>query len=900
MKRNASLIIFTSIVLVSLFSFVTPVFADESVGSFTFIDMVPEYPETIPSFTGTLDDADQIDYGVDGVLKSRDHVLSRSEAWNATKTALGIYGGIPSDAIFAGTSYTVEKTYDTSLEKFIEEKPIVISVGFKREIDEMPIVGSPDIIDLDFGDTESPLTIYKRWRTIEDNGVVPVISVEKALEKFERQDLMLSSTCEDCYSGAKIQNLTLGYFEKGPKYYRITFEPVWIMDGESPSGRKFYNYVYARHFANFTASETDIPTFTTVKFTDTSDANPTEWLWDFGDGTNSTEQNPSHMYTALGNYNVTLKAWNDLGSDTEIKTGYITVGTIKPFIANFTATPRIGSYPLTVNFTDLSDPSPEKWLWDFGDGTTSTDKDPVHTFVSGGNYTVSLTSWNTFANDTVVKDEYIIVYPTPAPVAKFSSNSTDNNGSVIVHFTDESEVYGNDTHWYWDFGDGKTSTEQNPEHVFYPFPHQKEGIYFVTLQVTDNYGRTSTAKSDWISVLKLYIIVDFSGTPVTGNAPLTVRFSDIIDDDRYPNYYLWEFGDGSTILWSPWENPDDALIDPPLHVTHTYAEPGVYSVSMTKGVIVRECNYNSTTRENYIIVKEPGFFPTAEFSANITSGKNPLPVAFTDESIKDVINWSWEFGDGSTSAGQNPVHVYNAPGNYSVSLLVYNINGSDYLQKRDYIRVTIDEPVVPVTTISPLLPVADFDANTTTGKTPLTVGFNDLSINSPGNWRWDFGDGESSDLENPVHTYSATGMYSVTLTVTNQYGNNQTIKLDYITVLSRTPPQAGFIGEPVSGLAPLTVIFRDTSTDSPTTWDWMFGDGFESSEQNPTHVYINPGNYTVILDVTNDDGSDSETKIGYIMVDIPPVPEFPSIIPPAVLVVGLVGTVVWIRRTREQ
>lgn len=123
------------IVMVSWFAIIAPVTAEENIGSFTFVDKVPESPETIHSFTGTLQDADQIDYGIDGALKSRDQVLSRFEAWNATKTALGKYGGIPSDAIFAGTVYTYEKTYDTSLEKFTEIKPIEISVGFKREID---------------------------------------------------------------------------------------------------------------------------------------------------------------------------------------------------------------------------------------------------------------------------------------------------------------------------------------------------------------------------------------------------------------------------------------------------------------------------------------------------------------------------------------------------------------------------------------------------------------------------------------------------------------------------------------------------------------------------------------------------------------------------------------------
>ncbi len=158
--------------------------------------------------------------------------------------------------------------------------------------------------------------------------------------------------------------------------------------------------------ANFTATPTSGSADLTVSFTDTSIGAPTSWDWDFGDGSaHSIVQNPSHLYTIVGIYSVTLIATNALGSNTLIRSNYITVN----MLANFTATPTTVCVNQAVYFTDTSIGAPTGWLWNFGDNTSSTIENPEHTYVLPGAYTVTLTSNHGSSSDTVVKYYYIVV-----------------------------------------------------------------------------------------------------------------------------------------------------------------------------------------------------------------------------------------------------------------------------------------------------------------------------------------------------------------------------------------------------------------------------------------------------------------------------------------------------------
>lgn len=177
----------------------------------------------------------------------------------------------------------------------------------------------------------------------------------------------------------------------------------------------------------------------------------------------------------------------------------------QPPVAAFTGSPTSGCAPLTVNFTDQSTNTPTSWSWDFGDGGTSTAQSPSHQYAAGGNYTVTLTASNAAGSDQEVKTNYITVNSGGAPVADFSSTPTSGDAPLAVNFTDLST--GSPTSWSWTFGDGGTSTAQNPSYVY-----NNPGTYNVTLSVTNACGSDGETKVAYITV--------------TGSAAWTVITSD--------------------------------------------------------------------------------------------------------------------------------------------------------------------------------------------------------------------------------------------------------------------------------------------------------------------------------------------------------------------------------------
>ena len=247
--------------------------------------------------------------------------------------------------------------------------------------------------------------------------------------------------------------------------------------------------------------------------------------------------------------------------------------------------------------------------------------------------------------------------------------------------------------------------------------------------------------------------------------------------------------------------------------------------------------------------------PVANFSGNPTNGNVPLTVYFTDLSSGSPTSWDWSFGDSGSSQAQHPSHEYTTANTYTVGLTAYNAEGQDTETKVDYITVTAGQP-----------PVAEFVGNPTSGNAPLTVNFTDQSTNSPTSWDWTFGDSGTSQAQDPSHDYTSAGDYTVGLTAYNAYGQDTETKVDYISVTSGQPPVAEFVGNPTSGNVPLTVNFTDQSTNSPTSWDWSFGDSGTSQAQDPSHDYTSAGDYTVGLTAYNAYGQDTETKVDYISV----------------------------------
>ena len=227
----------------------------------------------------------------------------------------------------------------------------------------------------------------------------------------------------------------------------------------------------------------------TVQFLDYT-PNGKEWRWDFGDGGTSTLQYPTHTYTATGLYTVSL-AVTDWAGQTSTKTEYHCIRVTEPvtpaptLVANFSANTTTGQAPLAIQFTDASGKAPYHWWWQFGDGASSTDRDPVHTYERTGAYTVNLTVWTSLGQATVSKPAYIILDGDPrVPEANFTLSRTSGPAPLYVRFTDAST--GNPTSWRWDFGGLAWTTMKSPSVVF-----RQPGEYPVTLTVRNAYGWSS-------------------------------------------------------------------------------------------------------------------------------------------------------------------------------------------------------------------------------------------------------------------------------------------------------------------------------------------------------------------------------------------------------------------------
>jgi PKD repeat protein len=453
------------------------------------------------------------------------------------------------------------------------------------------------------------------------------------------------------------------------------------------------------------------------------------------------------------------------GSDTAPLMGKITVDgndiiiealpiTSSP-IADFTATPTSGDAPLTVNFTDTSTGNVSSYSWDFdNDGIIdSTEQNPVYTYIDAGNYTVNLTVTNAIGINSTVKTDYITVSesstPSEPPISAFIADVTNGTAPLTVKFSDQST--GNISSYSWDFNnDGiRDSTEQSPSYTY-----GTAGPYTVNLTVSNADGSDSEVKTGYIKVTVSSPgkpVAAFSASPVSGKTPLTVAFTD--KSSNMPTKWKWSFGDGAS---STIQNPK-----------HKYSKAGKYTVTLT---VTNAKGSNTITETDYIKVISK---PAANFTSSVTSGKAPLNVKFTDTSTGTASGWIWEFGDGSKSFVENPTHKYSKAGTYTVNLTVKNAAGSNTVTKTEHIKVTAK-------------PVAEFSATPTSGKAPLNVKFTDASTGSPTKWKWSFGDGTSSTIQNPKHKYSKTGSYTVTLTSTNAAGISTTTKTDYIKVTTNT------------------------------------------------------------------------------------------------------------------
>ena len=312
-----------------------------------------------------------------------------------------------------------------------------------------------------------------------------------------------------------------------------------------------------------------------------------------------------------------------------------------------------------------------------------------------------------------------------APIASFTTSTID----LTTDFTDTStDSDGSIVSWAWDFGDGASSSAQNPSHLY-----AAAGDYTVTLTVTDNDGKAAMASQ---------LVTTPNDAPSAGftfrrrtDPDLTAIFSDAsTDSDGSIESWAWDFGDGAS---SSAQNP-----------SHLYAAAGAYTVILT---VTDDDGATDTTSKP---IRVPNVAPTAGFNFSISD----LTADFSDRSTDSdgsVVLWAWNFGDGASSSAQNPNHTY-AAGEYMVTLTVSDNEGA---------TSTVSKKVIAPNEV----PIAKFSFSTN----DLKADFSDESTDSDGSivsWSWKFDDGARSSAQNPTHNYAAAGDYTVTLKVTDDGG----------------------------------------------------------------------------------------------------------------------------------
>ena len=548
----------------------------------------------------------------------------------------------------------------------------------------------------------------------------------------------------------------------------------------------------------------------------------TSYTWDFGDGYTGTGQLPPHTYTTAGDYIVTLTVTTDNGCSKSTSTT-IHVGSHPVF--NFTPSSR-DTICVRTNITFVATATTPVTSWEFFFNGAGGNYAPIvmHEFDYPGTYTVALVANNDGCRDTLTRTNLITVnYPKSQFI--YTVNC-DTLGKVV--FQNQSLGY---TSCLWNFGDGSPSTTAvSPAHT-YP----GTGFYTCRLITYNNVTGCTDTISPLISIIVLH--VDFSAPDTALCRPSDVTFTPNVTGGQAIKWY-WKIGN------LPYNDTTE------VYTYHTFTDTGHYAIALT----VLDANHCPTniTKNPYITIAHP--YPKLSGPHDACGPGN---VTFTDLST-DVsgaymVTRKWAFGDNTTNTVTTPnvTHFYNSAGTYNISLKVTdNIGCTDSLTDTAYL--TIHHPT------------ANFSAASTNACIGVPVSFFNNSNGTGLNSYWSFGDGTTSTASTIAHAYQQSGVYTVKLVITDNYGCKDSMtKTAYINV-SPNPHAEFSMDDTFSICPPLIVNFTNHSTGA-ATYAWNFGNNATSVLMNPGNTYSVPGNYTISLVATNAVGC-KDTAFGHARV----------------------------------
>ncbi len=563
----------------------------------------------------------------------------------------------------------------------------------------------------------------------------------------------------------------------------------------------------------------------TVNFTNqatTATGTITNYLWDFGAG-GSTDPNPAFTYNNNGHYNVSLIVTNNWGcnSDAAIRSQYIEV--YSKVNASFTVPVNSScETPFTAGFNNTSTGGGViTYLWDFGDGQTSTDANPTHEYTNTGAYTVTLTAMNganctsTFTRNNVVLAGKPTVGIT-APDTVCAGAATVLNGNIAP------AVFAGTVKWLFP-DNNQTQFGQNVSHTF-----TTPGDWDVVMVGFNAAGCNDTAHHR-IHV-RPRLTADFSVDKTAGcSVPFTVQFTNASSAAIHLRYD-WNFGDGI----------HDAAVSP----SHTYTGFGNFTVTLTITDTITGCT-TFLQKPNAVRIQQP----QVDFTCTPREGCKPLPVRATarvTNLIDPIVSYEWDFGDGytATTTVDNASHTYTAANSYNITLRIITAQGCT------------------VTSIAKTVTVADLcdddgsgggggggGGGFTIGKTcsdKYTITFTDTVSNTVP-LSWDFGDGSplhtTPPLDPVTHTFPTTATrYVVEVTRRDTVTNAVTTGRVRVIIIDE---HANFTPDVTDICNNKTVNFRTIGIDSSliNRYTWDFGDGAPRYTINNRNYYLNNGLY---------------------------------------------------------
>ncbi|MGA9649549.1 PKD domain-containing protein [Pedobacter sp.] len=405
----------------------------------------------------------------------------------------------------------------------------------------------------------------------------------------------------------------------------------------------------------------------------------------------------------------------------------------------------------------------------------------------------------------------------------------------------------------WDFGNGTTSNLATPPTVTYqPDPSGKDVTYTIKLDVSTACGTLSKTST---VLVKAAPISTFSPNKTSGCSPFTATFSNT-SPGNYTTF-TYDFGDGTPLVTTTDKNS----------ITHTYTTIAVkdYVVKMTAK---NDCGENES--QYSIRVSPNDIIPELVVNGSELKGCAPLQVNFYNNT-KGASRFYYDFGDGSSaitnSAPEMIAHTFAKPGQYLVTLYAENDCSSTYTTET---IVVLEQPIV------------GFTSDKTVGCNGSIIKFKNNSKNAV-SYLWDFGDGTTSNEFEPQHTFTGNFTnYTVSLTAKNIQGcTNTSVIPNYINLVA--PPQSIFTVLPGNTLSipNFAFNFKDASSNGAISWEWDFGDGSKSTQQNPNHTYNNIGEYSVTLKVLNKEGCSAVSSQIVRILGVPGYLNLPNSFMPA-------------------